>query len=75
MEWPSQSPDLNPIEHLWGVLKRRIGGCRAKNKEELWSIIQNAWHSITPETCAKLVHSMGRRCEAVIKNKGATTKY
>lgn len=75
MEWPSQSPDLNPIEHLWGVLKRKIGECKARNKEELWSKIQEAWQSIPSHTCSSLVQSMKRRCEAVIKNKGATTKY
>lgn len=75
MEWPSQSPDLNPIEHLWGVLKKKIGDQKGKNKKKLWEKIQQAWYSIPPETCAKLVESMGRRCQAVIKMKGSSTKY
>lgn len=75
MEWPSQSPGLNPIEHLWGILKRRIGDCKTKKKDELWSKIQREWYSIPVETCAELVNSMGRTVEAVINNKSATTKY
>ena len=31
LAWPSQSPDMNPIEHLWGIVKRNIGNFRAKN--------------------------------------------
>ena len=35
MEWPSMSPDLNPIEHLWGVLKRKVEKCHASNIQQL----------------------------------------
>lgn len=75
MEWPSQSPDLNPIEHLWGVLKNKIGSFKSKNKQELWEKIQETWYSIPPEVCANLVGSMNRRCQEVIKMKGSSTKY
>lgn len=75
MDWPSQSPDLNPIEHLWGVLKKKIGQYKSKNKNDLWDKIQEAWYSISPEVCANLVGSMHRRCEEVIKMNGASTKY
>lgn len=75
VEWPSQSPDLNPIEHLWGILKKRIAAYKAKNKADLWEKVQAEWFSINPSVCAKLVDSMSRRCTAVIKAQGATTKY
>lgn len=75
MEWPSQSPDLNPIEHLWGILKNKIGAFKAKNKHALWDKVQATWYSISPDICANLVGSMKRRCQEVIKMKGASTKY
>lgn len=73
LEWPSQSPDLNPIEHLWGILKSKIGHQKSKNLNELWEKVKNAWYSIP--TCLNLVESMPRRCQAVINAKGSTTKY
>lgn len=75
MEWPSQSPDLNPIEHLWGILKKRIAGFKSKNKEDLWKKVESEWYAIDPSICSKLVDSMGRRCAEVLKNRGRTTKY
>lgn len=75
MEWPSQSPDLNPIENLWRIVKDKIAPLKAKNKEELWKIVEEAWYSIPLETVKKLVESMPRRCLAVMENKGFSTKY
>lgn len=75
MEWPAQSPDLNPIEHLWRILKNRIGDYKPKNKDQLWEKVKSEWYSIDPLVCANLVNSMPHRCIAVIKNKGSTTKY
>lgn len=75
MEWPSQSPDLNPIEHLWGILKKIIEGFKSKNKNDLWTKVQAEWYAIDPSICANLVSSMGRRCSEVLKNHGGTTKY
>lgn len=76
MEWPSQSPDLNPIENLWGDVKRALGKLpKPKNRQELWENVQNAWKDLPATKCQKLVDSMTRRCHEVLKNKGFTTKY
>jgi len=73
--WPPQSPDLNPIEHLWEEIDRRRAGKRASNKHELWDIISAAWNSITADDCRKLVDTMPARLAEVIKNKGGPTHY
>lgn len=75
MTWPAQSPDLNPIENLWKIVKERIGPLKSKNKDELWKNIQNAWYAIPNQICRDLVDSMPKRCKAVLANKGHATKY
>ena len=77
MVWPAQSPDLNPIEHLWEHLKRvlRKNPVPAKGAHELWERVVEEWNNIPPETCQNLIESMPRRVEAVIKAKGGHTKY
>ena len=77
MGWPAQSPDLNPIEHLWGYLKRRLAEYEHPPKGilELWERIQVVWEGIPVEECQKLIESMPRRIEAVLKAKGNYTKY
>jgi transposase len=77
MEWPAQSPDINPIEHLWHHLKRRLAEYEVPPKGilELWDRVEEEWNKIEPEVCQNLIESMPRRVEAVIKAKGGYTKY
>ena len=77
MVWPAQSPDLNPIEHLWVHLKRRLADYPEPPKgiTELWERSQAEWEKIGEEVCQNLIESMPRRVEAVMKAKGGYTKY
>ncbi len=77
LDWPPQSPDLNPIEQLWGILKKSLAEyeTEAENLEELWSRVSRAWTTITRDQCFKLISSMPNRIQAVIKAKGGYTKY
>ncbi|KAG1576871.1 hypothetical protein G6F46_006587 [Rhizopus delemar] len=75
--WPAQSPDLNPIEHVWNALERRIERKRSsiKNLEQLKVALREEWERMDDEFADRLVRSMKRRCEAVIKTKGGATEY
>lgn len=77
LEWPAQSPDLNPIEHLWEHLKRQLQkyATSPKGVHELWERVVEEWNEITPEVCQNLIESMPRRIKAVIKANGGHTKY
>lgn len=75
MDWPSQSPDLNPIEHLWEHVDRQFKGLKPKNKDELFENIKNVWQNIPLDVIINLIDSLPRRCQAVIKAKGYPTKY
>lgn len=75
--WPAQSPDLNPIEHLWDVLERKVRKHKPhpKNLNELMVILEEKWYEIEPEILENLVESMPRRIQAVIDSNGNPTKY
>jgi transposase len=77
IEWPAHSPDLNPIENLWGILTRVVfaNGRQFKNKNDLRQEILKQWSLIKPKTILDLVESMPDRLIEVIKQNGGNTKY
>ncbi len=68
LDWPANSPDLNPIENLC-IVKRKMRNKRPKSANELKATVKETWASIPPQQCHKLITSMPRRIEAVIKAK------
>ncbi|KAG2458785.1 TCB1 transposase, partial [Polypterus senegalus] len=75
LEWPSQSPDLNPIELAFHLLKTKLRTERPTNKQQLKAAAVKAWQSIKKEETQHLVMSMSSRLQAVIASKGFSTNY
>lgn len=75
LQWPSQSPDLNPIENLWMELKRRVHARKPTNLKDLFAYCQEEWSKIPPEFCNNLVTNYKNRLAAVKAAKGHATKY
>ncbi len=68
--WPE------PIENLWGIVKRKMRDTRPNNADELKATVKETWASIPPQQCHKLITSMpAAELRQIIKAKGAPTKY
>ncbi len=76
-KWPPQSPDLNPIEHLWDVVEREIHimDIQPTNLQQLRDAIMSIWTKISEECFQHLVESMPHRIKALLKAKVGPTRY
>ncbi|KAI3376068.1 hypothetical protein L3Q82_016607 [Scortum barcoo] len=70
LEWPSQSPDLNPIEMLWHDLKKAVHAQKPSNVAELQQFCKDKWAKIPPQRCKRLIASYRKRLIAVVAAKG-----
>ena len=77
ISWPSYSPDLNPMENLWGIMSRRIygNGHQYSTVEDLKKSIQTAWRSISTETLKSLSSSMKDSIFACTLKRRSYTKF
>ena len=77
LDWSACSPDLNPIENLWGILCRKVyaGGRQFNTVAELEVAVRNSWREIRIETLEALVNSMPNRVFEVIRCQGKKIKY
>lgn len=77
MVWPSRSPDMNPIEHVWDIIERMVRAQTAppSTLSQLWTSIQTAWLNIPAVDFQRLVESMPRRVAALRRAKGGPTRY
>ncbi|KAK3505776.1 hypothetical protein QTP70_019934, partial [Hemibagrus guttatus] len=75
LEWPSQSPDLNPVENLWRELKIRVAQRQPQNNTALEEICMEEWAKLPATVCKNLVATYRKRLTSVIANKGYITKY
>lgn len=77
LPWPGNSPDMNPIENLWAIVKNRMKKEKITTKTRLIETLIQIWHhdQEIKDSCKKLVESMPNRLALLIKNKGLHTKY
>ena len=68
--WPPNSPDLNPIEHLWGAIKKKIENRIFKNEEELFNFINQIWEAFPQDKIDSLCLSFYSRLRTMINSSG-----
>lgn len=75
--WPSKSPDLSPIENVWGIMVKQVyfGKPRYKDLKSLEEAIFNAWNSIDTKMLKSLIESMPERMQSVIESSGQPIDY
>lgn len=74
-DWPPYSPDLNIIEFVWGIMKRRLEQKNITTIEALKEEISNVWESLTLQTINSLVESLPKRLSACVQNNGFTVLH
>ncbi|GFV37767.1 transposable element Tcb2 transposase [Trichonephila clavipes] len=77
MDWPARSPDLNPIEHVWDFLGRRLAArtLPPATIRELRLALQDEWAAMPQQLIDTLILSMGRRCETCLAVRGDHIPY
>jgi transposase len=77
LPWPANSPDLNPIENLWGKLAREVykNGRQYDSLNGLKNAIIREWKIVPLSYIENLIQNMNKRCFEVIRLQGNKTKY
>jgi len=77
LPWPASSPDLNPIENLWSILKERIARHlpRPSTHEAMKEAILEEWDHISEQELERIVDSLPNRIQQVIENHGGHTRW
>jgi len=73
--WPARSPDLNPIEHVWDMLGRRVRNRQPNTLSDLRTALLEEWENIPPEAIRNCIESMPRRMVKVMRKRGGNIRY
>ena len=74
--WPSNSPDLNPMDYsIWSILEQKLGRTRYASTEALKAALQRAWDEIDEQQCATIVGNFQKRLAACISARGAQFEH
>ena len=77
MRWPAQSPDLNPMEHYWQFVDRKLKEFTevVATKEELWKRVESIVSENNKDLCRNLIATMSERVVDVLRAKGGYTRW
>ena len=75
IDWPSNSPDINPIENMWSIFKQRVEKRKPSNIDELDQFLHEEWKKVDMTVISNLVHFLKSRCLVIIDSKGERIDY
>jgi len=73
--WPANSPDMNPIENIWAIMKSEISKIRPQTTAELNVEIRRTWRLLSDNTIVNCIQSMSNRLQLVLDNNGNKIPY
>ena len=75
LSWPANSPDLNPIEHVWAEIDKKLYENPPQTLADLEDAVTKLWNELSPQYCVSLIETMIERVKLCIEAKGAYFKY